>query len=131
MTSVLSFVHEWLGYLVFVATLGAALLAFGRGRDGREFRPGPFVVVVVALDVQVVLGAVQYVLAGAWDARPEVAYIHPLLAVVALGVAHTALRRARGETMAADANRAAGRGLLTTLLLIVVAIGVASAPPFL
>ncbi|MEX2328974.1 MAG: hypothetical protein WD575_04515, partial [Nitriliruptoraceae bacterium] len=86
---------------------------------------------LVALDIQVLLGIVLYGMGGAWDARPEIAYLHPLIAIIALGVGHASLKRAKGHQMAVEANRTAARGLVIALLLVFVAIGIASAPPFL
>ncbi len=131
MTDVLVQLHPWLGYAVSVLVLVVAVMAFSRARDSREFQAGPAVGALVALDVQMLLGIVIYGMSGAWDARPEIAYLHPLIAVAALGVGHAALRRAKNHQMAVDANRTAARGLVSALLLVFVAIGVASAPPFL
>ena len=83
------------------------------------------------LDIQVLLGLIQYVLGSYWDDRPEIAYLHPGLALLALIVGHAMLGRARRLQMAVDAHRTAGRGLLFALVLIVAAIGVATAPAFL
>ncbi len=131
MTDVLQTIHPWLGYAVFVALAVAALVAFNRAKYAREFSPGLFIVVMVAVDIQILLGLIQYVLAGAWDARAEIAYLHPIFAIAALAVGHAALRRGRNEQMAIDANKAVGRGMLICLVLLLGAIGVASAPPFL
>lgn len=131
MTAFLVFVHEWLGYAVSLLVLIVAFMAFGRAKDAREFRAGPFAGAMILLDIQVTIGLVQYVVGGYWDARPEIAYIHPILAIAALGVGHAMLGRARKQQMAADAHRTVGRGLLIALALLFAAIGVASAPPFL
>ncbi|MEX0868197.1 MAG: hypothetical protein WD011_00860 [Nitriliruptoraceae bacterium] len=130
-TSLLQTVHPWLGYIMVAALLVAAAVAFNRAKYAREYRPGVFVLVMVAVDVQVLLGLLIYGLTSSWESRPEIAYLHPLVGLVALGAGHAALRRARNEQMAVDANRAAGRGMLATLVLILIAIGIASAPAFL
>jgi heme A synthase len=122
----LTTVHPWLGYLVSVVLLVAASIAFSRAKDGREFDASGFVLVVVALDVQVVIGLASYALRGSWDATALVAYVHPLLGMAALIAAHVGLRRAKREPMAAASYRLVGRGLLTAFVLIVAAIGVAS-----
>lgn len=131
MSAFLGFVHEWLGYLVSIVLLVTIFVAYRRAREMREFRPQAFVFVAIALDVQVLLGILRYALDGFWSDRAEIAYIHPVLALAALAVAHVFLRRARSAKMAVDANRLAGRGMLIALLLVIAAIGVASAPPFL
>lgn len=131
MTALLANVHPWLGYLVSVVVLGSALIAFRSAKDASEFRPGPYSLAMVLLDIHVTLGIVLYAVGGYWDARPEVAYLHPVLALVALGIGHALLARAKRTQMAVDAHRTAGRGLIGALLFVLLSIGVASAPPFL
>lgn len=129
--SVLQTIHPYLGYLVFVAVLVVAIAAFRRARDSREFERRPYALAMVALDIQVTLGLVLYVWGSYWEARPEIAYLHPVLSFAALGVGHALLGRATRTQMAVDAHRMVGRGLLIALLLVLAAIGVASAPAFL
>ncbi|MFO7779926.1 MAG: hypothetical protein R6V28_16370, partial [Nitriliruptoraceae bacterium] len=105
MTALLADVHPWLGYLVSVVVLGAAFLAFRKAKDAAEFRPGPYALAMVLLDIHVTLGIVLYALGQYWNARPEIAYVHPVLAVAALGVGHALLSRAKGTQMAVDAHR--------------------------
>lgn len=124
-------VHTYFGYLVFVVVLFVAFTAFGRAKDAREFTTGPYVAALVLLDVQVLLGLVAYAVNGAWDARPEIAYVHPVLALAALGAGHAMFGRAKRMVMAADAHRGAGRALMAAMVLILAAIGIASAPAFL
>ncbi len=131
MRSFLLTVHPWSGYLVFVALLATSVMGFSRAKDAREFRPAPFLLTMVLLDIQVLLGLVLYGVGTYWDGRPELAYLHPLIGLVALGVGHGALRRARSEQMAVAANRLAGKGMLVTLILVTLSIGIASAPAFL
>jgi hypothetical protein len=130
-TATLATVHPWLGYLVSVVVLGTALIAFRSAKDASEFRPGPYSLAMVLLDVLVTLGIVLYAVGGDWDARPEIAYLHPALALASLGVGHALLTRAKRTQMAVEAHRTAGRGLVVALVFILAAIGVASAPPFL
>jgi hypothetical protein len=130
-TATLAAVHPWLGYLVSVVVLGTALIAFRSAKDASEFRPGPYSLAMVLLDLLVTLGIVLYVVGGYWDARPEIAYLHPALALASLGVGHALLARAKRTQMAVEAHRTAGRGLVAALVFILAAIGVASAPPFL
>ena len=131
MTDVLVGIHPWLGYLVSLVMLVTAYMAFGRAKDAREFMPGPFVGAMVLLDIQVLLGLVIYALGAAWESRAEIAFVHPVLAILALAVGHAALKRARAERMAVDAHRTAGRGLIGALVLVLLSIAVASVPPFL
>lgn len=131
MAELLDTIHPWLGYVVIVLLLLAARSAFGRARDAREFQSGTFSFPLVLLDVHVLLGLILYVLQSGWDARPEVAYLHPVLALVALVVGHRSLRRARDEQQAAAAHRIAGRGLIATALIAAIAVAVVAVPAFL
>lgn len=121
-------VHQWTGYLVSVVVLVVAVIAFGRARDSREFEPGLYRLTYALLILQVIIGLVLYGLDGYWDAAPLIAYVHPLLAIAALGVGQALLGRARKTQMAADAHRLAGRGLVLSFVFVLAAIGVASAP---
>lgn len=131
MTEFLQAVHPWLGYAVFLVVLVVTFMGFGRAKDAREFTAGPYALGMVLLDIQVMLGILLYVVGSYWDQHPEIAYIHPALALLALAVGHALLGRARGVQMAADAHRTAARGLLFAAVLVLLSIGVASAPPFL
>jgi hypothetical protein len=124
-------IHMWVGYAVSVVVLVSALMGFSRAKDAREFAPGPYAAAMVLLDIQVLLGLVLYVVGSYWEARPEIAYLHPVLALLALGIGHALLGRARKQRMAVEAHRTAARGLLLALLFVFAAIGVASAPAFL
>lgn len=134
MTELLLTIHPWLGYLVTVVVLVVAFMAFGRAKDAREFVATPFSVAMILLDVQVLLGIVLYGVGGYWDldvTRPEIAFVHPALGLLALIIGHAGLRRARREQMAVDAHRKIGRALVTAFVVVLLSIGVASAPPFL
>ena len=124
----LHLVHEWTGYLVTLVVLVAAFVAFGRAKDAREFEPGLYRAAFGLLALQVVLGFVLYGVAGAWDAHWRIAYLHPALAIVAIGVGQMLLGKARKTQMAVDAHRLAGRGLMLSFILVLAAIGVASWP---
>jgi len=121
-------VHEWTGYLVALVILVAAFIAFGRAKDAREFEPGLFRAAFGLLALQVVLGLVLYGVAGAWDAEPMIAYVHPTLAILAIGVGQMLLGKARKTQMAVDAHRLAGRGLVISFVLVVAAVGVTFVP---
>jgi heme A synthase len=121
-------VHQWTGYVVSVVVLVVALMAFGRAKDSREFDAGLYRAAFGLLALQVILGLILYGLDGYWEAAPLMAYVHPLLAIGALGIGQALLGRARKTKMAVDAHRLAGRGLILSFVLILAAIGVASAP---
>jgi hydrogenase/urease accessory protein HupE len=120
-------VHQFLGYALSVAVLLTASVAFGRAKNGQEFTAGLYRAVFGLLALHVLLGIGLYATLKAWDGEQLIAYVHPALGILALGVGQAMLGRARRTQMAVDAHRLAGRGLIVTLVLIVGAIGVASA----
>ena len=114
--------HRGLGYLVAVLVLLAAAMAFRRAKDSREFSKGPYAGAMVAIDIQVLLGLVLYGVGGYWEAAPMIAYVHPLLGLVALGVGHAMVGRAGKLQQVVEAHRTAGRGLVIALVLVVAGI---------
>ena len=127
----LSVIHTWSAYLVFLFVLATSVTAYSQAKYAREFTPGRYVLALVALDVQVLIGFIVYAVGGFWDANPEIAYFHPALALAALAGGHLLMRGAKATTNAVEAHRKAGKALIVAIVLITVAIGVASAPPFL
>jgi hypothetical protein len=126
-TSALLIVHQWTGYLVAVVLVATASMAFSRAKNAQAFTARPFRLAYALLMLQIVLGVVLYTIEGYWDAAsPLIAYVHPAVAVGARGVGQVTLARARRTQMVVDANRLAGRGLVMTLLLVVVAIVLAT-----
>lgn len=126
MDDVLFSVHQMLGYALTVVVLVAAMVAFGRAKNGQEFTAGLYRAVYGVLALHVLLGIALYATLQAWEADALIAYVHPALGIVALGLGQALLGRARRTQMAADAHRLAGRALLLTLVLILGAVGVAS-----
>lgn len=120
MASVLQTVHTNLGYLVVVVVLVAAVLARRAPAETPVSRVTSLTMVL--LDVHVTIGIALYVVGSWWQGPALIAYVHPLLALAALGVGHAALARARRER----SPRVASTGLLGALVLIVAAVGVAS-----
>jgi hypothetical protein len=126
MTDTLFEIHRGVGYVVALVLLVSALMAFSRAKDAREFTKGPYVGAMVLLDIQVVLGLVFYGLDGYWQENAMAAYVHPLLALGALGAGHALVGRARRQQMAVEAHRTAGRGLVIAFVLVLAAIVVAT-----
>jgi hypothetical protein len=124
---VLFTVHRLLGYGLSVLVLVAALVAFGRAKNGQEFTAGLYRGVLGLLALHIVLGIILYGTRQSWDSVPLIAYVHPVVGILALGAGQAMVGRARRTQMAADAHRLAGRGLVVTLVLVLGAIGVASA----
>lgn len=122
MTDTLFEIHRGLGYVVLVVVVVASILAFNRAKNGQEFSDGVARGAVILLDVQFLVGIVFYVLGEQWERDALVAYVHPVLMLAALGLAHAGLSRARGEQMAADAHRTVGRALAVAAALMLVGV---------
>lgn len=127
MTDTLFEIHRGIGYLAFVVVLVASVMAFNRAKNGQEFSDGLPKAAVILLDIQLLLGIVFYVVGEQWDRDPVVAFVHPLLNLAALGLAHVGLARARREQMAADAHRTVGRAFAIAMVLLLVGIGLVAA----
>lgn len=128
MQTTLATIHEFTGYAVFLVVLGVVFAAFNRARNAQEFAATPFSIAAVLLDLQVLLGIATYGTGRYWEVdEPLIQFVHPIIMLVALGVAHAGLGRARREQMAADAHRLVGRMFSVALVLILAGIGVASA----
>lgn len=120
-------VHRFFGYFVSVFVLVRAFVGFGNAKNSAEFRVAPYRVAYALLGLQVLLGIIVYGAGGYWDAAPLIAYVHPVLGVLAIGLGQMMLGRARKLQMVTDAHRVASRGLVVSFVLIAAGIGVASA----
>ena len=120
-------IHPWTGYLVSVIVLGVAALGLARMRSAATFQRGPFVVAAVAMDLQVTLGIIIYFGLDAFSASPLNAVIHPLLGLLALGAGHAGVGAARSRPDPSSAYRLATYGMIAAFVLVLAAIGVASA----
>ncbi len=128
MTATLVTIHQYVGYAVFLVVLAVVFMAFNRAKNAQEFSAAPFSVAAVLLDIQVTLGLIVYGVGQYWSGdAPLIQYVHPLVMLAALGVAHVGLARARREQMAVDAHRKVGRMFAVATVLVVVGIGLASA----
>lgn len=127
MYDTLQTIHTWTGYAVFAVVLLVGLWGTSRSKAGREFEATPFSLTMVAVDLQVTLGIILYVVGEGWDFGAPLAYIHPGVMLLALVVGHIGVARARRERMVDAAHRMAGRALLFTAVLVAIGIGVASA----
>jgi hypothetical protein len=59
------------------------MLAFAKAKDAAEFRSGPYALAIVLLHIQLTLGIVSTPSASTGTLRPEIAFVHPVLAVAA------------------------------------------------
>lgn len=121
-------VHAELQYAVLAALVGGVVLALWWSSRDRAFQRGPFAVAMVVVDVQVLLGVVLWAGDGGWRLGALQGFLHPLLALAALGAGHAALGRARkaGDGPAAHRLVAVGFVVATALVLLAVVVAVAA-----
>ncbi len=117
MAGALSIVHAVMGWLVLVGLVAGGAGALLAIPAARNFRPGPFVLTTVVLDVTALVGVGLWFARGGLDQPAFRGLIHPLVLLGTVVTVHVALRRARHQPPA-DAYRTIGAGLLFGLLLL-------------
>ncbi len=124
-----SAVHGIVAWVVLVVVLGAGLHARSRVRSGRAFEGAPYRVAAVLVDIAVLLGIAVWADGRWWEVEGQFlrAWVHPVLGMGTLVVAHVGVKRSRDERWAAEAYAIAGRTLLTCGVLMAVAGAIAVA----
>jgi hypothetical protein len=126
--TVLTTVHQLLGYVVAMVVLTAGVVGVVQAREARAFVPRVYVIATVVLDLHVLGGLVLYTLGGYWGHESLlVRFVHPTMAVLALVAAHVGLKRSRRQETDVAGHRIAAGGLLLALLAVLLAIAAASA----
>jgi hypothetical protein len=126
---VLVTIHSIFRWVVLAVLVGVAVYGIAQALRRHPWSPGsarPFSIAAVVLDTQVLIGIVLWVLTQAWDANPFLALIHPIVMLLAVGVAHVALGRARANGSSPAAYWIGGLGFLGALALVLAAIPWAS-----
>lgn len=118
-------IHNLLRWVVLAAALVALVVAalawFGSATTERQGRLA-MMVFVIAIDVQVVLGIVIYLIGNAWqNATAQIRIEHPVMMLLALAVSHLAAARARRSSGLAAA-RLRTISIAVSLLLILLGI---------
>jgi len=121
MHDALLLIHSIVRWFVLAGLLGvlvAGAVEMSRGEGLSQGLRRLFTIAVGLLDLQVTLGLLLWVVAGAWNLGVFRAYIHPVGMILALAVAHIGVGRAK----AGRSSRAALVGLLASLVFIVALI---------
>ncbi len=118
--------HSGWQYVVLLAVIVAIVMSFRAGPtwDGPATRV--YSVAAIAVDIQVTLGIILWIIHEGWSHGFLQSWIHPVAGFAALGVIHAFLGRARREA-GEGSHRLVRTGFLIAIVLVVAAIGIAEA----
>lgn len=113
--------YRWLVLVALVAGGAAGILANARGRDWDRGADRPYALVAVLVDIQIGLGIVLWLFGRGWEKGLFFAAIHPITMLLAVGVVHAAVARARALA-SRRSHLVAGVGTLVALALVIAGI---------
>ena len=113
---------RWMVLLVVTVALVRGLIGWLRGGVWTGNDRILALVAVSALDIQLILGLLLYGTTKSWNAGTFIAYIHPLVMLAAIVVAHITSSRIRKTTEARGKFRTLAIGLIVAVFLITAAI---------
>ena len=112
--------HSGYRWIVLAVLLGVGTLGLVRSAQGAAWSKNaerPFMLATIVFDLQIGLGIALWIGNKGWDQDFFIKFIHPLGMILAAGVAHMAVMRARkGDP--AKAFRMAGIGLLAAPVIV-------------
>ena len=120
MADALVTIHSIWRWLVLAALVIAVVYGLTRrsGAAPLEKRTAqPFTLALISLDIQVLIGLVLWVAARGWELEVFQAWIHPIGMLIALGVGHAVVGRAK-KSEGTTPYRTAALGILATLVLV-------------
>ena len=113
---------RWVVLLVVLVALVRGLIGWLRGGAWTGNDRILALVAVSTLDIQLILGLLVYGGNESWNAGNFVAYMHPLVMLAAIVVAHVTSSRIRKTTEARGKFRTLALGLIVAVFLITAAI---------
>jgi hypothetical protein len=125
MTDFLVTLHGIIRWLILVAALVALYALFAARREGgwTALARNSSQAYAILLSLQVVVGVTIWILQKRWDGtEPFLSWIHPAAMLVAIGLAHGMLGRARRSVDEMQKNRFALIGVVGSLVVLVLAI---------
>ena len=114
--------HAIWQYVVLAAVIVSLFFAFQKEMTPTAERV--YRLSAVAIDIQVALGIVVWLFNSGWSLGFLQGWIHPILALAAVGVVHAVVGQAR-QLEPGAANRRVRTGFIVVVLLVVATIGVA------
>ena len=121
-------VFRWVVLIVAIGAIVLALLSAVRSRPWDRVAERFSFFYPLAMDIQVLIGLVVWVLGSRWTGDTFLGWIHPALMLAAVGLAHVG--RARSERAPGDAAKGQQAAIFfgLSLLVVLVAIPTASWP---
>lgn len=115
--------HIWWQYVVLLAVIVSLVFAF-RSAMMDSTAETVYRVTTVIVDIQVALGIVIWLANSGWNLGFMQGWLHPILALAALGVLHAFVGRARkGHPEVANSTVRTGLIIAIVLVVAVIAIG--------
>ena len=113
---------RWVVLIVVLVAIIRALVGWLRGGDWTSGDRTLALVTTIAVDIQLVLGLLVYIVAKGWNLGAFLAYVHPLIMIVAIAIIHIASARTRRVESAVAKHRTLALGLIAAMILITAAI---------
>ncbi len=113
---------RWVVLLAVTVALVRGVLGWLRGGTWTSNDRLLALVTIITLDIQLVLGLIIYFIGNHWESGTFVAYVHPLVMIIAIVVAHTTTIMIRRTEPATAKFRTLAIGLFIAIFLITAAI---------
>ena len=114
---------RWGVLIVVLVAFVRGLIGWLRGGDWTRNDRTLALLATTALDIQLVIGILVYGAGQHWkNPDPFIAYIHPLVMIIAIAIAHIFSVRARRAPTPIAKHRTLAIGLFVTLFLVSAAI---------
>ena len=114
---------RWVVLLVMVVALVRGLIGWLRGGDWTGLDRQLTLATVSAIDIQALLGIIIWIGEGRWGGDSVfLSFIHPLIMIVALAVAHIGSARLRRESEPVAKHRWLALSLIVVFFLVTAAI---------
>ena len=113
---------RWVVLIAVLVALVRGLIGWLRGGDWTGLDRQLSLLATTALDIQLLLGILLWITERRWSDGAFFAFVHPLVMIAAIAVAHLGSIRIRRETDAVARHRWLALSLLVVLILVTAAI---------
>lgn len=120
MADTLVTIHSIWRWLVLVGLVVAVVYGFSRSSTTAPLSKStaqPFTFALIMLDIQVLIGLLVWIAGSGWELGVFRAWIHPAGMLIALGVGHAVVGRAK-KSAGTAAYRTAAIGILAALVIV-------------